>query len=72
MEWINVKKRLPEKAGTFLVFIQWKTTYWKEKPEIDIEYYTKKRGWENSKEYITHWMPLPSPPDLSKPEENKK
>jgi len=72
MEWINVKERLPNKAGYFLVLVQYKSKYWKGKPEIVIEYYTKKNFWGELKDCITHWMPLPSPPDLSQPEENKK
>jgi len=60
MEWISVKERLPDKAEQYLVFLQWQSGYWE--PEIDIEYYTEKRGWEDWGDSVTHWMELPPHP----------
>ena len=63
-EWISVKDRLPEKDGYYLV-----VTY----GVISIEEFSKEKlawlgyDWDNAEVYemigITHWMPLPEPPE---------
>lgn len=58
--WISVNDRLPEKKGDYLIFntdgIVW--PYW-----YDKEY----KEWYDSSGYltenVTHWMPLPEPPE---------
>ena len=58
--WISVKDRLPEKNGDYLIYntdgIVW--PYW-----YDKEY----KEWYDSSGYltesVTHWMPMPEPPE---------
>ena len=56
MEWISVKDRLPESAGDYLTYMNYK------KPKVLYfmdGYFTE----HNSTRWIvTHWMPLPKPP----------
>lgn len=56
-EWVSVKDRLPDKAGWYLVFrtkhTHAETAFFKGKTfPLDNHYGT-----------ITHWMPLPEPPE---------
>lgn len=55
--WISVKDRLPEQAGAYLVYM----------PEYDIPYevasFVLASGNWLTSAYITHWQPLPSPPN---------
>ena len=51
MKWISVEDRLPERAGTYLVF-------WR---EAMTDFYTGNGRWMKS--LATHWMPLPEPPE---------
>jgi hypothetical protein len=59
MSWINIQDQLPPYDSNILV---WNGDY------MDVAYYdgvkTKKLDagdWNNC--YITHWMPLPEPPE---------
>lgn len=63
-QWISVDDRLPDKCNNYLVYfgksigIRMKTACWL--PE--------KRIWKGAEAYstlngITHWMPLPEPPE---------
>jgi hypothetical protein len=57
-EWISVKDRLPEKDGTYLVneFISCNG--------VHSLWYDKGSGWDyDSNETVTHWQPLPEPPN---------
>lgn len=64
-EWISVKDRLPEKGGYYLVVT--------DDAMISIEEFSKEKlawlgyDWDNAEVYelirITHWMPLPEPPE---------
>ena len=56
MEWISAEDRMPEEDGDYLVFF----------PDGDIEvvYYSKKYMFHIYHSHmITHWMPLPDPPE---------
>lgn len=73
-EWISIKDRLPEKSETYLVYAP---TYcggtssaldnvrgvmfarWRKHWSIEVGYY-KRPGC------VTHWMPLPKPPEENK------
>jgi hypothetical protein len=53
-EWISVDERLPKVIGPYLVFREennWPTT----------RYYLDDGKWQSSAT-VTHWMPLPNPP----------
>ena len=66
MEWISVKKMLPEKNMKVLCFYHGK--------RIKVFWFSKEKGmffeYENRDHYVeryaktsvTHWMPLPEPP----------
>lgn len=71
-EWISVKDRMPEDDGYYMVYAK---GYWGNNrligdlaiSKFDKNYETpwgiergKARGWKG---IITHWMPLPEPPE---------
>ncbi|MBR5878416.1 MAG: DUF551 domain-containing protein [Akkermansia sp.] len=76
--WISVEERLPEKEGQYLVYTKW--TYgnfirlcnWTPKYNGWEEHLNGRAIWYNyDSEYgdyeskdITHWMPLPEPPEV--------
>lgn len=54
--WIPVTERLPEKTGSYLVYVYGEVTemnFWHGKWHMLGDDYTKA---------VTHWMPLPQPP----------
>lgn len=64
--WISVDERLPEESGYFLVYISRESEGFR----VQAYYYCEDDTWENgdtmaSSEYygVTHWMPLPEPPE---------
>lgn len=62
-EWISVKDRLPEKTGLYLIYEQ------KYNPMMETCFYSNCSGWQygfsdSDAELITHWMPLPEPPEI--------
>lgn len=63
-QWIDVKERLPEQDQEVLIF--WRHPTGCNGIDIDKIIYPKDNNlWANtSKEIITHWMPLPSFPDI--------
>ena len=62
MDWISVKDRLPENADRVLVSQG-------EVDDVEIAYYFHGFGWKmlDSEWHniygVTHWMPLPKPPE---------
>lgn len=55
-EWIRVEDRLPESAGWYLVFYNGS--------EMQVAYFRgRKWPFDNHYHTITHWMPLPEPPE---------
>ena len=52
-EWISVKNRLPEKYDDYLTYDEYGITM--------ITHYNM-QGWFSKNGNITHWMPLPEPP----------
>ncbi len=51
-EWISVEDRLPEKPMTCLVYVEHYGIY--------VSFYNE--GFYTK--YVTHWMPLPEPPEM--------
>lgn len=58
-EWINTKDKLPV-VGVWILFYSWRGvkigSYWKQMYKTDM-------GIETSPHEVTHWMPLPPPPE---------
>ena len=62
-EWIPVTERLPENDDLVLVYFTWKTF---PVGEVDVSaYHPRAQRWETNWS-ITHWMPLPKPPEVMK------
>lgn len=65
MEWINVKDRLPTEKGDYLV--AYHPCYWDEVEDkvcVGIDNFRGKTAWAKKKyQRVTHWMPLPAPPE---------
>ena len=57
--WIPVSERLPEEDGEYWVWFDDDFTGIKISGYCD---YSKQNGWDNT-ERVTHWMPLPEPPE---------
>ncbi len=58
-EWISVEERLPDENGRFLTVDK--------KGDMMVCFWEKHFGWFAmvcNKNAITHWMPLPEPPDM--------
>ena len=55
-EWIPVTERCPEKSGDYLVFDDCRNLY------VNEWHYLLKK-WQYDDSRITHWMPLPEPPE---------
>lgn len=55
-QWIPVSERLPEKNEPVLVYSE------KMARRIDVDRHTSKQ-WSHWGPIITHWMPLPDPPE---------
>jgi len=56
--WISVKDRLPEKHGHYLVI--------RDNGYMSVDTYSRSSHWGKDVCKITHWMPLPEPPEEAK------
>lgn len=54
-DWISVKDRMPEQYTDVIVFIKGDT--------IAVDYVDENSDFYYYGEYVTHWMPLPTPPE---------
>ena len=65
-EWISVKDRLPENKGRYLTYNNLEYPYvWQA-----VYRYTEKGFLNNELDSVisvTHWMPLPEPPQEARP-----
>lgn len=73
--WISVKERIPENNVEVLIFSDSGRSvgvydgfcrYLKSPGFYDLQMWSDAFGYEEDKK-VTHWMPLPSPPDLQEP-----
>lgn len=64
-EWVSVEERLPETAGEYLVVYH--PCHWDNVSAeicVGIDSFRGKTAWAKKKyQRVTHWMPLPAPPD---------
>lgn len=62
-EWISVKDRLPEKSASVLICATGHrvTAYYDKVKEVFR--LTEDENLYYLTEYVTHWMPLPEPPE---------
>ena len=58
MEWVSVKERLPSESGEYLI---WTGNFY----DI-IVFNINSQMWYGHGDYITHWTPLPKPPEVEK------
>ena len=68
MGWISVADRLPKEKGNYLAYWVWGKGTSYESQNIEVVYFRGKSHWAKREEYISHWMPLPAPPDRRPPE----
>lgn len=75
-EWISVKDRLPEIGQKVLVFdvdaeldISKDIHIFSFECDEDGYYWSDEGGWWNDFENVSHWMPLPEPPEMNNEEE---
>jgi hypothetical protein len=57
MKWISVEDRLPEESCIVLVYHKGLG--------VMVSFYDKKINWGILRASITHWMPLPDPPEVN-------
>jgi phosphoribulokinase len=62
-EWISVKDRLPEPMQTVLVFEAHKQRGRIRETRISVDF-RDSVGWYQLGVTVTHWMPLPDPPEV--------
>ncbi len=62
-QWVKCSERMPEAIGEYLVAYKWmnRWIYQKVITFAHLSEYTNEMGWNSNLE-ITHWMPLPEPP----------
>lgn len=62
VRWIPVGERLPEPDTNVLIFVSDKNV---DDSDIQISDYEDRYGWGFlHNEIVTHWMPLPEPPEV--------
>ena len=68
-EWISVEERLPEAAGDYMVAYHpchWDDVHY-DRTLVGMDNFRGKAKWSRCKfQRVTHWMPLPEPPELDK------
>ena len=63
--WIPVTERLPERADEVLIAYIEEYDDWTEEYAVSTATYMPRAGrWDYDHLKITHWMPLPKPPEV--------
>ena len=83
-EWVSVEEKLPETGDRYIVLIKQKYPWEKEwEFNVDVACYTFDDGYidncwdtfvdwlEGQETHVTHWMPLPAPPNRRPPKGEK-
>lgn len=69
-EWISADERLPDNKGEYLV--AYHPCHWdfvSDGIRVGLDSFRGKTAWAKKKyQRVTHWMPLPEPPDSRPPE----
>lgn len=69
-EWISADERLPDNKGEYLV--AYHPCHWdfvSDEIRVGLDSFRGKTAWAKKKyQRVTHWMPLPEPPDSRPPE----
>jgi len=69
-QWISVEDRLPEKDGAYLTILDGRGHGYYGHPEITYGSHDWHCFWNaRGAMIVTHWMPLPEPPERSKDNE---
>lgn len=73
MEWISAKERMPPDKVEVLAYCKRSLNGYGRKSYLDVAWYNSNFDyWENLTHVdveVTHWMPLPEPPQLKPPSE---
>lgn len=68
-EWVSVKDRLPGVSGNYICAVKDKNgSVWTIPAEWSLEMKMWIGAFGEIKNIVTHWMPLPEPPDRRPPE----
>ena len=68
-EWISVEERLPGVSGNYICAVKDKNgSVWTIPAEWSLEMKMWIGAFGEIKNIVTHWMPLPAPPDRRPPE----
>ena len=68
-EWISVEERLPGVSGNYICAVKDKNgSVWTIPAEWSLEMKMWLGAFGEIKNIVTHWMPLPAPPDRRPPE----
>ena len=68
-EWVRVEEELPRVGGNYICAVQDKSGgTWTIPAEWNLEMKTWFGAFGEIKNKVTHWMPLPAPPDRRPPE----
>ena len=64
-KWISVKERLPEEHGIYLAHIVHRYCKIDSYSRVAVEYFSRDGKWDSLPDLyeVTHWMPLPEPPE---------
>lgn len=65
-EWVSVEDELPEKDGHYLVLAHDIVNQWQDVRHLKTHHYKRfisDDGFSDYEPIVTHWMPLPSPPE---------
>ena len=68
-EWVSVEERLPRVSGNYICAVKDKNgSVWTIPAEWSLEMKMWIGAFGEIKNIVTHWMPLPAPPDRRPPE----